>query len=115
MSKTKELIICIISIIALVLAITTNAFATEAGTLDELLENSNTENNTFEEITENNTNVQKNISAVTQNNITNNVANNTNTNATIPYTGIDYSVIVIIAICGISAVYAYKKIREYNV
>lgn len=117
MSKTKELIICIISIIALILAITTTVFATED--LNSLMGNAtNTENNDFQQIedTTNNTNnnsANTNASATTTNNT--NTNSNVNKTATIPYTGIDYSVLLIIAICGVSAVYAYKKIRDYNV
>lgn len=121
MSKTKELIICIISIIVLCLAIATNVFATETPDLNSLMANNNTENNNFEQIGEatNNTNINTNtnVNTNTNTNINANINANTNTNTTksIPYTGIDYSVIVIIAICGVSAVYAYKKIRDYNV
>lgn len=117
MSKTKELIICIISIIALILAVTTTVFATED--LNSLMGNAtNTENNDFQQIedTTNNTNnnsANTNASATTTNNT--NTNSNVNKTATIPYTGIDYSVLLIIAICGVSAVYAYKKIRDYNV
>ena len=121
MSKAKELIICIIAIIALVLTITTSAFATE-GTPDinSLMTNNNTEeNNNFEEIGETtnntNTNTNTNTNVNTNTNINANVNNNTNTTTAIPYTGIDYSVVIIIAICGVSAIYAYKKIRDYNV
>ncbi len=116
MSKTKELIICIIAIIALVLTITTSAFATE-GTPDinSLMANNNTENNNFEEIGETTNNTNTNTNVNTNTNINANVNNNTNTTTAIPYTGIDYSVVIIIAICGVSAIYAYKKIRDYNV
>lgn len=124
MSKTKELIICIISIVTLVLAITTNVFATDD--LNSLLSNNNAtaENNQFENIGENTTNTTNNTNNTnTSNNINNTInnitANNTNNNSnattSIPYTGINYSVIVIIAICGVSAIYAYKKIRDYNI
>lgn len=115
MTKSKELIICIISIIALVLVITTTVFASDADSLNEMLGN-NPVNNSFETIPEKTT---KNTTNNTTNNTTGNInsaTNNTNNTAnTIPYTGVDYSLILIIAVCGISAVYAYKKIREYNV
>lgn len=117
MSKTKELIICLISIVALILTITTNVFAQD---INALL-NDSTNNDAFANIEENNSTNSNNtatnsIKANTTNTNNTNVANNNvNKTATIPYTGIDYSVVVIIAICGISAVYAYKKIRDYNV
>lgn len=110
--KTKELIICLIAIIALVLTITTNVFAQD---INALLNEAN--NNEFEQIIDNNTtpnNVAKN-NTNTSTATVNNTNNTNNTTKTIPYTGIDYSVVLIIAICGISAVYAYKKIRDYNV
>ena len=114
MVKTKELIICIISIIALILAITTNVFATE-GTpdLNSLLgntantENTNVEENEVEVIGGTNTNTNTNT------NVNTNVNNNT-TNI-MPNTGVSYSSLVIIAIAAVYAVYAYKKIKEYNV
>lgn len=117
MSKTKELIICIISIIALVLAITTNIFATED--INSLMGNNagDTANNDFQQIGNTNTNTNTNTNDNTNTNTNTNIANN-NVNKTatsIPYTGIDYSVVLIIAICGVSAVYAYKKTRDYNV
>lgn len=52
----------------------------------------------------------------------NNVNNTDNTNNTTenlpektPYTGIgDYSGLIFVAVFGISAIYAYKKVKEYN-
>lgn len=111
MTKSKELIICIISIIALVLVITTTVFASDADSLNEMLGN-NPVNNSFETIPEKTTNNTTNNTTGNINSATNNTNNTANT---IPYTGVDYSLILIIAVCGISAVYAYKKIREYNV
>jgi len=113
MVKAKELIICIISIIALALAITTNVFATNTPGIEELLGNTNTNTNTanneFKEIGVQNTNTNTN----TNTNVNANV--NKNTTNTMPNTGVNYSSLVIIAVAGISAVYAYKKIKEYNV
>ena len=141
MIKTKELIICLSLIFALVMVIATNVFASEIQDINALL--GNTTNNEFEPIgdipgvtTQNNT-VENNTienNTTTNNTITNNTTtnntttNNTTTNNTVstntaknnttnsmPNTGIESTSIVIIAICIISAVYAYKKIREYNV
>ena len=54
-------------------------------------------------------NAQNNISSY------NNVANKANTSAGLPYTGSSSSmVLIVIALAG-SAIYAYKKIRDYNV
>lgn len=128
MSKisTKELIICIVTIIALVLVITTDVFATTPS-LNELMNDANT--NSVNEIPETNnatTNNTTTNNATTNNATTNNTtsnnttpnnaaANNANKNNTvIPDTGVDYSVVFIIAIFGVSAIYAYKKIRDYK-
>lgn len=110
--KTKELIICLIAVIALILTITTNVFATQD--INSLMGNNaaNAENNDFQQIGDTNTNINTNTNTNTNTNVAN---NNVNKVATIPYTGIDYSVVLIIAICGVSAIYAYKKIRDYNV
>ena len=131
MSKTKELIICIVVIIALILSITTNIFATS---IDELLGNMNNPNyqtipnstnqgiidingtnniNTNNILPENtNTNINTNTNTNTNLNTSLNINNNTNS---IPYTGVNnFSIIAIIAVCGVVAVYAYKKIRDYN-
>ena len=58
----------------------------------------------------------------TSSNNTNNTANNTNINnsnssvydSNLPKTGVDYSVLFIIGIFAIVAIYAYIKIRKYN-
>ena len=135
--STKELIICVITIIALLLAITTETFATTPS-LDELMNDANAANeyesitdvnNTTNNTTVNNTtnNTVNNTTSSTVNNTTNNTVNNTVNNAVnnttnntstvntvIPDTGVDYSVVFVIAIFGLSAIYAYKKIRDYK-
>lgn len=56
----------------------------------------------------------------TDNNNNNNITNNNNNTTEnlpekTPYTGIgDYSGIIFVVIFGISAIYAYKKVKEYN-
>ncbi len=54
-------------------------------------------------------NTQKNISSY------NNVANKANTSAGLPYTGSSSSMVLIVVALAGSAIYAYKKIRDYNV
>lgn len=126
--SAKELIFCIISIVALILVLTTNVFATEGVQgLNALLGDANNTNNTIPE--DNNTvgnNTANNTINNTANNTANNVSNNATTNnnvaknntnrnnTTIPDAGLDQSIVFIIAIFGISAVYAYKKIRDYK-
>lgn len=124
--STKELIICIIAIVALVLAITTNVFATDGVPgLDTLLGDANNnseydaipeDKNTTGNNTPNNT-VKNSVKNSTNNTATNNnvAKNNTNRNSTtIPDAGLDQSIVFVIAMFGISAVYAYKKIRDYK-
>lgn len=117
MSKTKEILACILAITVLVLAITTNVFATAD---DLFAAYSNNQNNNVQNIE--NRNTQNNSAQNIQNKNTSiNTKANVNKNANVSNAsehadaGVDYSIVLIIAICGISAIYAYKKIRDYNV
>lgn len=70
--------------------------------------------------TTNNITTNTNTSTNTTNNITTNTSTNTssynNTTTKLPQTGIeDYSLGLIIVVCAVSAIYAYKKIRDYNI
>lgn len=116
MSRTKEILISLLAIIVLILAITTNVFATSADDLLNALGN-NQKNNAVAEIpTKNNT--TNNIVNNKTNNIINNSANikaNVSNATEHADAGVDYSIVFIIAACGVSAIYAYKKIRDYNV
>lgn len=113
--KTKELIICIITFIVLVLSIVTDIFATD---IEATLGGNSTGNN-IQQIQERENNTNNNTSNNTSNNTnnvlnkTNNTANNTN-KTTMPNTGVDYSILFIVAVCGVSAIYAYKKISDYK-
>ena len=112
MSRTKEILISLLAIIVLILAITTNVFATSADDLLNALGN-NQNNNTVTQIQSkdsNNTNNNNNK----LNNVVNNKANVSNATEHAD-AGVDYSRVFIIAVCGVSAIYAYKKIRDYNV
>lgn len=119
MSNVKKVIICILAIALVVLAIRTNVFAIE----DLIILNNNSES---ENVIENIEDKSKNdISNVSNSNNSNNLNNSNNSvknnNSTVSNAsehaeaGVDYSIIFIIAICGVSSVYAYKKIRDYNV
>lgn len=109
MSRTKEILISLLAIIVLILAITTNVFATSADDLLNALGNNQNNNEVAEIQTRNNTTNKATNNTV--NNIKANVANATEH----ADAGVDYSIVLIIAVCGISAIYAYKKIRDYNV
>lgn len=118
MSKLKNiLIIVIISILFLTMVNAANA--TDDNDFSNIIdEGSNSNNASNNNINNNNTN-NNNTSNNTNNN---NTANNsikssiTNTN-TLPKAGATQNIAagVIVVIFGISAVYAYKKIRDYNV
>ena len=110
MSKEKiiELIIC---------SLTTNVFATDA---DELLGDDD-KNENVKNIPEKNNSVNKNTNSNSNRNSNTNSNSNSNSNngnknagTAMPATGVDYSVLTIIGVCGISAVYAYKKISDYR-
>lgn len=113
--KTKELIICIVTFIVLVLSIITNVFAV---TNIEATLGGNSTGNNVQQIQERGNNTNNNAFNNTSNavnntnnsNNTRNVANNTK----MPNTGVDYSILFIVAVCGISAIYAYKKISDYK-
>ena len=109
MSKTnvKELIICIVAFVLLLLAITTNVFADNAIDLMNDLSNNKANNTNI------NTNTNKNTSTNKNTNKNKNTNTNKNVNA-MPDTGLDSSGLVIVAICGVSTLYAYKKIRDYK-
>ena len=100
MSRTKEILISLLAIIVLILAITTNVFATSADDLLNALGN-NQNNNTVTQIPSkdnNNTNNNTNNNNNKLNNVVNNKANVSNATEHAD-----------------AAIYAYKKIREYNV
>ena len=121
--KIRDLIICIVALLILGLVLTTNVFASD---IEDILGNNTNTENEFAPIENRNTNSNTNTNAnvTPANNTVNNVANNTNVNkantnanannSAIPYAGVDYSVVAVIVVCGASAVYAYKKIRDYK-
>lgn len=121
MSNVKKVIICILAIALVVLAVKTNVFASDSlsENIFETLGNQNA-NGTPEQIENRNQNVQ-NENSNKDSNSNLNTNKNTNKNANTANAsehadaGVDYSIVFIIAICGVSAVYAYRKIRQYNV
>lgn len=113
--KTKELIVCIITLIVLVLSIVTNVFASDI--MDSLNTSGNKNVQEIEKRGNNTTNNFSNTNNNTNNstNKVNNTTKNVNKNTTtMPNTGVDYSILFIVAVCGISAIYAYKKISDYK-
>ena len=121
-NNVKKLIVCLVAIL-LVVGVTFKTYATSDNffnELNEMLQNesgniSNNEN--AEQIPEgtNTDNVNENLNA----NVNTNTSNNTNVNenlpSTTPHAGIgSYAGLIFVVIFAVSAVYAYKKIREYN-
>lgn len=133
MKKTSLIKGILLILLSVVLIGTTGVYAADAlssGLDDDLsnFTNTNTNTNTNSNVAENNavnnsnslvenTNVTNNTNKVnnTNSSIYNNV-NNTTNNTNLPKTGIEDSIptMVLVVIFGISAVYAYKKIKEYN-
>lgn len=112
MSRTKEILISLLAIIVLILAIATNVFATSGDDINVLLSGAGN-NNTVKQIqSKDNNNTNNNNNKL--NNVVNNKANVSNATEHAD-AGVDYSIVFIIAVCGVSAIYAYKKIRDYNV
>lgn len=114
----KKIIISLMAII-LVIGVANTVFATEGnksvldeiddmrknetgniskdGEISEIPEGTDNKNTLNTETTPNNTEVKEELPETT------------------PYTGIgDYSGLIFIAVFGISAIYAYKKVKEYN-
>ena len=107
----KKVIISIIAILAVVVVANTTFASSVLDDLNGIKQNNNA---TIKE----NQNIENIKSEETKNqNLNTNGANNKNENAptTTPYTGIeDYSSAIFIVIFAASAIYAYKKIRDYN-
>lgn len=136
--KKSKILLSLIAILLMV-ALCGNVYslATEGNTvtITATTDNTSASQNTNTKNTNTNTNSSTNITPIvsssgnnTANNTTNNTANNAtnnastynNTNATsnssgLPYTGTNSSAIVFIIVFALSAVYAYKKVSDYNV
>lgn len=122
----KKILVSIIALV-LVIGVATTTFATEGDTsildeINEMLQEENgniAENENAEEIPEgtNNTNTELNTNTdLTNANLASGTTNvNENLPETTPHAGIgDYSGLIFIAVFAVSAVYAYKKVKEYN-
>lgn len=117
----KKVIISILAILA-VFAVATMLFAQDSNASDiinQLKQEGNIPKNNIPE----NQNVENIESGNVENqNLNTNLNTNKNTNknenlpTTTPHTGIgDYSSFIFIGVFAVSAVYAYKKVKEYNV
>ncbi len=124
----KSQILLSIVVIALVFVLLGNihSLATEGGASNPVTITATTQNTSTTDNTSNTANVSgtSNISSIVSasGNSANQTANNTSTynNTTttssgLPYTGTNSKVILLVAAFGISAIYAYKKVSDYNV
>lgn len=124
MFKLKNVVVFLV-ILLLVVGITLQVGATDSTiSLDNLITTSNSTNdtnttnttNTVDTNTTNTTNTTSNTvtSIVQPTNSTNNTDSSSNND--LPQTGVteDITVMFFIVICAISAIYAYRKIRDYR-
>lgn len=114
MNNMKKIIVSIITIF-LVISVAYTTYATEGNIMDqigEMLQNENA-----------NINENENVEQIPEGSINTNVNTNTNTNTnvnenrpeTTPHAGLeDYTGLVFVAVFAVSAIYAYKKVKEYN-
>lgn len=119
-NNVKKIIICLISI-TMVIAVASKTLATDnngdvLNEINNMLQNKNnttiSENTTPEKMNE----IPEGNKALNNTNANTNSNTNQNAPTTTPYTGIgDYSSVILIVIFAVSAVYAYKKIKDYNV
>lgn len=107
MESKKVLVVALVAMVALLVLGVNVLAATESGTLQiKPLVSNNTTNNTTNELAGTNQSGQVILS--------NNTSNNVSTEK-VPDTGLaDLPWLAIIAVCAISAVFAFKKIKEYK-
>ena len=107
--KNSKVIMEIVIIISLLFALSTVVLADNTQIIIGG-GSTNTQNDTV-------TNIPNVINTTTNTNTNTNTSYRTNTNTeTLPKTGVTdgYVVAILVTVCAISAIYAYKKIRDYN-
>lgn len=104
--------IVVIALIAIVLLLSSSVYAT--GTVSPINIISTTQQ-TNEVTTNQTTNTTTNVVAPTTN--TTNTAVSTYTNTNLPQTGdaSDYAIFLLIVVSVVIAIFAYKKVRDYNI
>ena len=112
MNLRKEILVIVMIIVAM-LTISSKVLAT--GTSDNPIQIP-----TINAVTTPDTNTEANEVVPTTNNIaptTNTEGSNYQNTTTLPQTGdaSDYAIFMLIVVAGIVAVFAYKKVREYNI
>ncbi len=125
----KSRILLSIAIIALIFVLLGNSYslATEGGntvTITATTENTGSSDNTntnTDTNTNTNVNAVSNVTSIVSSN--NNTANNTSTyntsntttnTSSLPHTGTDSKTVLLVVVFALSAVYAYKKVNDYN-
>ena len=110
--KSNKIVLIVLIMLLLMLA-ATNVFATgNSGDIIQINITTNPSTNTATP-----TNTQTNIAAPMTNTAGSTYTNNTGNTNTLPQTGdaSDYAIFLLIAISIVIAVYAYKKVRDYNI
>ena len=122
MKKSVVMKIFLVVLVSLMLIITTSYVQAVDNTtgyqdLTNLTGNNTTGNNTANNNSTNNT-ARNNSNTLNTGAVANNNRNNTSTynNTSLPKTGVEDSIptMLLLVVFGISAVYAYKKIKEYK-
>lgn len=110
--KKKELVMSILLLVVfLVGAMSFSVFAAE---LELPFNSSNSANNTENNVANDTVNQIPTQNANTNAGANTNTDANTNTPDKLADTGLESLPLALIAVCGISAIFAYKKIREYK-
>ncbi len=114
----KSFLVILVSMMLVFVTSTVHAETASNAEYEDLFgEGSSNTNNTSNTGNTNNANANANRSNTnnTNRNNTNNT-NRNNTNTTLPKTGIEDSLptVVLVVVFGVSAVYAYKKIKDYR-
>ena len=114
--NVKSEILMIIMIVIAILAISSQVFATAASP-DQIPEINTHTTDTNTTTTNEIANVTTNIVITPTTNTTTNTTGSTYENTTLPQTGdaSDYAIFMLIVVAVIVAVYAYRKVGQYNI
>lgn len=114
--KNKSMMVIIGIILALIIILCSDTVFANATII---IGGNTTANTTTGNVTENTTaNVQNTVANTTPNiSVPSTTTNRVNTTQTLPQTGVTdgYVVAILVIVCAISAIYAYRKIRDYNI
>ena len=94
-----------------------NATSDNSTTNNTATNNTNTNNTTNSSLTANNTTTNNTVRNTATNNTTNNTSKTNNNVNTLAKTGLSDTngiVALIVIVCGVSAIYSYKKVNDYK-